>query len=154
WDTNDHTAPDSVADLDADIVTNNSIYWAWTVPGDDHAVGQPWQHKLVNYTSPITSANFPGLSPVSNLPPPACVGSAQSYTKIGLAACTPYYAAIQVVDESNNYSPIGHSGQVWTLCVGGGGGGGSAHVAREEGQGGDGAKEAARPSSIRISPAG
>ena len=73
---------------------------------------------------------------MANLPVPECVGDYQSYRKAGLAACTYYYSAIQVVDESNNYSAIGYSAGVRTLCIGGGGGGGAAaHEAREEGNG-------------------
>lgn len=156
WNMGDITPPDSVADLGADAVSPNTIYWTWTVPGDDGASGQPWQHKLVHWVAPITTSFFLGSSPVPNLLVPECVGSTQGYAKAGLNPCTYYYAAFQAVDESNNYSPIGHSPPIRTLCGGGGGGGASTHEAREEGQGTRRAAggDATRPGSLRIGATG
>ena len=155
WNTGDTAPPNSVADLGADAVSTNTIYWTWTVPGDDGGAGQPWQHKLVHSSSPITSSSFASSSPVPSLAVPECVGSTQEYEKGGLAACTYYYAAIQVVDESNNYSAIGYSPGIRTLCGGGGGGGGaSAQTVREEGDGTGGAAVGwtTRSPSPRIDP--
>lgn len=102
----DVTPPQSVSDLGASQVGDQSVVLQWTAPGDDGMTGVASVYDLRWSTSPIDGSNFSSATPVSVEPVPASGGTVQSYVVLGLAPATTYYFAIKARDDAGNWSGI------------------------------------------------
>jgi subtilisin family serine protease len=112
----DVTPPAAVTDLRVAAVGGSRVTLAFTAPGDDGTKGQAAAYEVVYSTQPIDDSSFASAfrADVRIVPRPA--GQPETVTVIGLEFDTPYYFALQSVDEWFNRS--GTSNQVSARTLG------------------------------------
>lgn len=111
----DGTPPGPILDLTAHDPTSNSIYLNWTATGDDADLGHASSYDVRYSTSPIDETTFASSPRAAGAPVPSAPGAAESMEVLGLAAGTPYYLAVEAVDEWGNAGPISNSASAVTL---------------------------------------
>lgn len=117
----DTTAPARVIDLAALPLSATSVRLSWTAVGDDGAAGTASSYDVRRAASRIlTEADFAAASPLAGEPAPGPAGAAEQMTVSGLAADTPSYFALKVVDEAANPSPLSNGASAVTAPPGGG----------------------------------
>lgn len=119
---NDMMAPDAVSDLAATATTFSSISLEWTASGDDGVSGSAYAYDLRYATSPIADENdWASATRASGEPLPALAGDSETYLLDGLQPNTPYYVALQVLDEAGNVSGLSNTAEATTAAVPAGG---------------------------------
>ncbi|RKZ33567.1 hypothetical protein DRQ33_04015, partial [bacterium] len=102
----DTIPPAAIDDLSADTVLLESIYFSWTITGDDEYDGIVTEVDLRYYNSPITEANWDICTSIGGVPAPETSGTVQGMWVDELLPGETYYFAIKVADEVPNWSDI------------------------------------------------
>ena len=102
----DATAPAKITDLRTAAISDSSITFAWTAPGDDGSSGTAASYDLRWSTSDIDTSSWVSASHANGEPAPQAAGATQTFTLGGLADSTAYWAAIVAADEEANLSPL------------------------------------------------
>lgn len=106
----DTTPPAPVTDLTALPTSSATVQLSWTATGDDGSVGIASAYDIrISPRRILTEAEFAAAASVASPPAPVGPGGAQLMTVSGLAADTPYWFAIKVLDEVANASSLSNT---------------------------------------------
>ncbi len=99
------TPPATIAALNADNITGNSVRLNWVAPGDDGNSGTAAVYDIRYSISPISNeTDWNNATLATGEPTPLAAGAAQNFTVTGLEVETAYYFAIKTADEIPNWS--------------------------------------------------
>ncbi len=111
----DNTAPGTVNDLKADVVSATFAMLSWSAPGDNGAQGTAESYLLRYSTQPINESNWQSAIAVADsLPKPASPGTQQGIMVQGLDARSIYYFALKTEDEAGGLSALSNVVEVRT----------------------------------------
>ncbi|MDZ4185070.1 MAG: CxxxxCH/CxxCH domain-containing protein [Desulfuromonadales bacterium] len=85
-----------------------AVYLSWRAVGNDgfnHGT-RATQYDIRYNTAAINDANWAASTPATNEPYPDFTGAVEEYELLGLNVDVPYYFAMKVGDEANNWSPL------------------------------------------------
>ncbi|MFK7908182.1 MAG: fibronectin type III domain-containing protein, partial [Chitinophagales bacterium] len=102
----DNIPPAAISDLTATTITENSIEFQWTAPGDDDMTGTASSYDIRYSTDPIDNNNFDTATPYSNPPTPSISGTTETGLLESLVPNTTYYFAIKTMDLQGNLSSL------------------------------------------------
>lgn len=88
---------------------SNSVKLIWTASGDDYNIGRASYYDIRYSSEPVeadTVAWWESAVSAGNIPTPSPSGSRDSCTIDNLSIDQPYYFAIKVADEADNWSDI------------------------------------------------
>ncbi len=114
-DPADATPPAPIADLSLSLVDANDVTLRWTASGDDGTTGTATAYEIRYSTDPIDAGNWATATVVNNVPTPAVAGTEESTFVDGLTPDTKYYFAVQVADETPNWSGLSNVVSATTL---------------------------------------
>ncbi len=104
--TGDITSPAAISDLNVADVAPNSMLLTWTAVGDNEMQGTASSYIIKISGENITEENWNEIPEYENTLIPLPAGSQENIILSGLQELTTYYAAIKVLDEVENISPI------------------------------------------------
>ncbi|MFA6588238.1 MAG: FG-GAP-like repeat-containing protein [Patescibacteria group bacterium] len=84
----------------------NSIYLAWTAPGDDANTGQAASYDIRYSTATITESNWALATQAPNVGSPKTAGSPESLQVAQLQPNQAYYFALKTTDDAGNVSSL------------------------------------------------
>ena len=126
-DACDGVAPDSIADLTPDLISQNAVYFIWHNSADDRSLGASGRISTFDFRRSLQHINnesgWSAALAETGEPSPDSVGVEQSFTADSLQNCTDYYFALRAGDDASNLSALHPQVKAKTLCPGGGGGG-------------------------------
>lgn len=113
--TQDHTPPAAISDLQMVRFDTASVSLRWTARGDDGDSGRATAYDLRYSLQWITDSLWESATAGVGLPTPGISQSVDSFTVTGLLADSTYYFAIRSRDEKGNES--GSSNIVTVTCI-------------------------------------
>ena len=102
----DVTPPAAITDLHIQVVDNRRLTLAWTATGDNGTDGMATSYDIRMSTDPITADNFSMATRVGSDLVPQAAGGIETFQVTGLTPGTSYYFAINVADETPNWSGL------------------------------------------------
>ncbi len=102
----DDATPSAIDDLAIVGTSYDRLDLAFTVTGDDGAVGTARFLDIRYSTAPITEVNWETASRAYDEPEPAVAGTPQTHTLLRLDEGTQYYVRMKVIDDVGNLSAL------------------------------------------------
>ncbi len=115
----DTTPPGTVTDLEALVISPDTVRLSWTAPGDDDNAGTA-SFYIVRLETGKMTINFETATDVDGEPSPSIAGTPESFDISGLNFDTTYVFALKSEDEVPNLSLQSNSVTVTTGPSGGG----------------------------------
>ena len=93
---------------DLHSTNNGKATLTWTAPGDpcDDTLAQCSQYEIRYSLAPLTAANWNAALLSANVLVPGPVGSAETFTLVGLKSNTVYYFGVKSADVNGNWSAL------------------------------------------------
>ena len=113
----DTTAPVAVTDLTAVSATHRAVTLQWTASGDNNQSGRAALYDLRYANTPIAAGTWGAATQVHGEPMPSIAGTSETMTVDGLNQGTTYYFALEVMDESGNYSALSNVVAATTVAL-------------------------------------
>lgn len=105
YEAEDLSAPSAISTLSAQIVDDNFVLH-WIAVGDDEQIGTATEYDFRWSNSEITNDNFEDANAITDIGFPQISGTSETYTFTNVEINVPYYFAIKVVDDNDNWSGI------------------------------------------------
>ena len=104
--TGDKIGPAPISNLKVINVTQRSVAFAWTAPGDDGTVGTVSRYYLHYSRSPLSDLNWKNATRADLTQAPEPPGTRETFVVDGLESSTHYYFAIRSMDDGGNLSAL------------------------------------------------